>query len=112
VDIYSLGCVAFWLLTGRPPFEGGDAMSVLMQHSSATPLAPSEVSERPVPEDLDALVVECLSKDPHQRPADAERLASRLDSLSVAGWWTQQKARAWWALHEPELLDSPHPSHL
>lgn len=105
VDIYSLGCVAFWLLTGRPPFEGADAISVLMQHSSAAPLAPSEVSEKPVPKDLDALVVECLSKDPRQRPADAERLASRLDSLSVAGWWTQQKARAWWASHEPELLD-------
>ena len=105
VDIYSLGCVAYWLLTGRPPFEGADAMAVLIQHSTATPLAPSEVSERPVPRDLDALVVECLSKDPRDRPADAERLASRLDSLSVSGWWTQQKARAWWAVHEPELLD-------
>jgi len=97
--------VAYWLLTGRPPFEGADAMAVLIQHSTATPLAPSEVSERPVPRDLDALVVECLSKDPRDRPADAERLASRLDSLSVSGWWTQQKARAWWAVHEPELLD-------
>ena len=105
VDIYSLGCVAFWLLTGRPPFEGADAMAVLMQHSSAMPSPPSEVSERPIPKDLDALVVECLSKDPRDRPADAERLASRLDGLSVAGWWTQQKARAWWAIHEPELLE-------
>jgi serine/threonine-protein kinase len=105
VDIYSLGCVAYWLLAGRPPFEGSDAMAVLMQHSNATPLPLSEVSEKPVPQDLDALVLECLSKDPRDRPADAERLASRLDSLSVAGWWTQQKARAWWALHEPELLD-------
>ena len=105
VDIYSLGCVAYWLLTGRPPFEGADAMSVLMQHSNATPLAPSELSEKPVPQDLDALVVECLSKDPADRPLDAERLAGRLDKLSVAGWWTQQKARAWWALHEPEFLD-------
>jgi DNA-binding NtrC family response regulator len=105
VDIYSLGCVAYWLLTGRPPFEGDTALDVLKQHSSAAPLAPSEVSESPVPKDLDALVVECLSKTPQDRPADAERLANRLDSLSVSGWWTQQKARAWWALHEPELLD-------
>ena len=105
VDIYSLGCVAYWLLTGRPPFEGADAMAVLIQHSSATPLAPSEVSEKPVPKDLDALIVECLSKDPRDRPADAERLANRLDKLSVANWWTPQKARAWWAVHEPELLD-------
>ena len=105
VDIYSLGCVAFWLLTGRPPFEGADAMAVLIQHSSAEPPPPSEISERPVPKDLDALVGECLAKDPGRRPAGAEQLAARLDALSVAGWWTQQKARAWWALHEPELID-------
>jgi DNA-binding NtrC family response regulator len=105
VDIYSLGCVAFWLLTGRPPFEGADAMAVLVQHSSTEPTPPSEVCERPVPKDLDALVVECLAKDPARRPAGAEQLAIRLDGLSIAGWWTQQKARAWWALHEPELMD-------
>ena len=105
VDIYSLGCVAFWLLTGRPPFEGRDAMAVLLQHSHATPMAPSEVSEKPVPKDLDALVVACLAKDPRERPADAEEMVRRLDDLSVAGWWTQQKARAWWSVHEPELLD-------
>jgi serine/threonine-protein kinase len=105
VDIYSLGCVAFWLLTGRPPFEGADAMAVLMQHSTATPIAPSEISEKPVPKDLDALVVACLAKDPRERPLNAEQLASLLDGLSVAGWWTQQKARAWWALHEPELFE-------
>ncbi|HET9025165.1 MAG TPA: response regulator, partial [Burkholderiaceae bacterium] len=74
VDIYSLGCVAYWLLTGRPPFEGEDALAVLKQHSTVAPLAPSEVSEKPVPQDLDALVVECLSKDPRERPADAEGL--------------------------------------
>jgi hypothetical protein len=58
-----------------------------------------------VPKDLDALVVACLAKDPRERPLNAEQLASLLDGLSVAGWWTQQKARAWWALHEPELLE-------
>jgi DNA-binding NtrC family response regulator len=105
VDIYSLGCVAYWLLTGHPPFEGIDVMAVLLQHSNRKPRPPSELSERPVPKDLDALLVECLSKNPRDRPADAEHLASRLDSLSVAGWWTQQKARAWCAAHEPELLE-------
>jgi DNA-binding NtrC family response regulator len=103
-DIYSLGCVAFWLLTGRPPFEGGDAMAMLMQHANATPVPPSELSEQPVPQDLDALVVNCLAKDPARRPS-AERLAVELDGLSVAGWWTQKRARGWWALNEPELLD-------
>jgi len=104
-DIYSLGCVAFWLLTGRPPFEGGDAMAVLMQHSQATPLPPSATAPEPIPRDLDALVMECLAKDPDLRPANADQLIGRLDSLSVASWWTQQRARAWWTLHEPELID-------
>jgi DNA-binding NtrC family response regulator len=104
-DIYSLACVAFWLLTGRPPFEGGDAMSVLMQHSHATPLPPSATAPEPVPRDLDALIMECLSKDPALRPASADQLIARLDSLSVANWWTQQRARAWWTIHEPELID-------
>ena len=104
-DIYSLGCVAFWLLTGRPPFQGADAMELLRQHVDATPPAPSSLAPDPIPQDLDALVIECLSKDPGLRPASAEQLVARLDSLSVAQWWSQQRARAWWAVHEPELLD-------
>ena len=50
-DIYALGCVAFWLLTGRPPFEAGDAMSLLMHHSKTTPLPPSTLSEEAIPAD-------------------------------------------------------------
>ena len=104
-DIYSLGCVAFWLLTGRPPFQGADAMDLLRQHLDATPSPPSSLAPDPIPSDLDALVIQCLSKDPSLRPANAEQLVARLDGLSVAEWWSQQRARAWWALHEPELLD-------
>jgi DNA-binding NtrC family response regulator len=104
-DIYSLGCVAFWLLAGRPPFVGTDVMELLKQHVDATPLPPSALAPDPIPQDLDALVMECLAKDPAHRPATAEQLVTRLDSLSVAQWWSQQRARAWWTLHEPELLD-------
>jgi DNA-binding NtrC family response regulator len=103
-DIYALGCVAFWLLTGRPPFEGEDAMAVLMQHSQAPALPPSALAPEPIPQDLDALILDCLAKDPALRPASAELLLARLDSLSVATWWTQQRARTWWTLHEPDLL--------
>ena len=71
-DIYALGCVAFWLLTGRPPFEAGDAMSLLMHHSKTTPSPPSAISEEAIPADLDALVLECLSKEPSRRPASAD----------------------------------------
>jgi len=103
-DIYSLGCVAFWLLTGRPPFEGSDAMAVLMQHSNVAPLPPSTVSEVTIPAAMDALVLECLSKDTSLRPPTADVLWQRLDKLSVHAGWDQQRARRWWELHEPEMI--------
>jgi eukaryotic-like serine/threonine-protein kinase len=105
-DIYALGCVAFWLLTGRPPFEAGDAMSLLMHHSKTTPHPPSIMSEEFIPADVDALVLECLSKAPSLRPANAEVLLERFSKLSVADRWEQRHARAWWELHDPELMAS------
>ena len=102
-DIYALGCVAFWLLTGRPPFEAGDAMSMLMHHSNTTPLPPSAMSEETIPADVDALVLECLSKAPAQRPSNADVLLERLSKLSVANTWEPRHARGWWDLHDPEL---------
>jgi DNA-binding NtrC family response regulator len=104
-DIYALGCVAFWLLTGRTPFEAADAMSLLMHHSNTTPLAPSAVSEESIPGDLDALVLECLAKQPAGRPVTAEALWERLDALPIARRWDRRRAQEWWAMHEPELVE-------
>ena len=101
-DIYSLGCVAFWLLTGRPPFEARDAMTVLMHHSSTVPSPPSMLSGQVIPDQLDALVLECLSKDPALRPASAEVLRERLEALPIADPWNQRRARGWWQQHEPD----------
>jgi serine/threonine-protein kinase len=102
-DIYALGCVAFWLLTGRPPFEARDAAALLLQHSTITPSPPSAISGRPIPADLDAVVLECLSKDPSRRPRSAELLWDRLAVLSITMVWDQRRAREWWELHEPQL---------
>jgi serine/threonine-protein kinase len=102
-DLYSLGCVAFWLLAGRPPFDARDAVSLLAQHSTAPPPAPSTLSPFAVPPDMDALVLECLSKDPSGRPPSADVLGDRLDALSIAGAWSQRHAREWWDEHESGL---------
>jgi serine/threonine-protein kinase len=102
-DIYALGCVAFWLLTGRPPFEATDAMTVLRQHSDVVPAPPSSLSGHAIAADLDALVLQCLSKDPALRPASAEMLLDRLERLLFDTPWDQRAARTWWEQHEPGL---------
>ena len=106
-DIYSLGCVAFWLLTGRTPFEAHDAMALLMQQANIIPAAPSRVAPGSIPPEMDALVLECLSKDPALRPASADELWHRLRSLGLSKEWDHQRARAWWEAHEPTLTQPP-----
>jgi DNA-binding NtrC family response regulator len=103
-DIYALGCVAFWLLTGRPPFEADDPMSILLHHSQTPAPAPSTMSEETIPREMDALVLECLAKDPSRRPTTADLLWDRLDRMPVASAWNQRRARTWWEMHEPELI--------
>src|SRR4030095_3180752 len=73
-DIYALGCVAYFLLTGELVFEADTSMKMLMQHVQAQPSPPSERSELPVPRELDDLVMACLQKDPALRPPDAGAL--------------------------------------
>jgi DNA-binding NtrC family response regulator len=109
-DLYALGCVAFWLLTGRPPFEAANAMSILVHHAKTVPPAPSTMSEEPIPPQLDAVVLECLEKDPSRRPATAEMLWDRLERVPLASTWNQRLARTWWEMHEPELVGSPSES--
>jgi DNA-binding NtrC family response regulator len=103
-DIYGLGCVAYWLLTGRPPFEAGDALTLLKHHSDTPPSPPSALASDAIPADLDALVLECLSKDPSLRPASADVLCERLDAVTIAEPWDQRRARQWWERQEPDVV--------
>jgi serine/threonine-protein kinase len=99
VDLYGLGCVAYWLLTGRRVFEGTTAVQVAVQHAQATPVPPSRRTDRAVPPELDALVLQLLEKDPARRPASAEEVARRLAATGLAGAWTADRARDWWDTH-------------
>ena len=106
-DLYALGCIAFWMLTGRTVF--GDKLPVLMvaDHLRTAPAAPSTVTTNPIPRELDALVLACLAKDPAARPASAEALSDRLAAVPLARPWTQDRARAWWSERVPDLARRP-----
>jgi serine/threonine-protein kinase len=102
-DVYSLGCVAYYLLTGQMVFEADSAMKMFVQHLQATPVPPSQRTELPVPPDLDALVMACLSKDPFNRPRNAEEVGVLLDAARRPKRWNNDNARDWWQQHLPEL---------
>ncbi|MCH8819541.1 MAG: serine/threonine protein kinase [Acidobacteria bacterium] len=100
-DIYSLGCVAYWLLTGQLVFEEKTSMKVILQHIQTPPVPPSERSELEIPEDLEKLVLSCLEKERDQRPQTALELSRQLVACQVAEPWTQERAEQWWTLHQP-----------
>lgn len=101
-DLYALGCVAHWLLTGRRPFERDTAIATIVAHINTPAEAPSAHTELPIPDRLDSLVLACLAKDPAGRPANAEALLYELDRIELARPWTRDRAAEWWRLHLPE----------
>jgi len=102
-DIYSLGCVAYFLLTGQPVFHGGSQMQMLIDHVSTPPPPPSSRASQAIPECLDRLVLACLEKDPSRRPQDALVLSEELAACKDAREWSNAHATAWWRTHLPAL---------
>jgi len=103
-DLYALGCVLYWLLTGRLVFEGENPMKVMHQHISDPPVPPSQRTEMAIPPELEAVVMACLAKEPGDRPATALALLDRLDTVPLATPWTPQRAREWWHAHLPNPM--------
>ncbi|GJM44114.1 MAG: hypothetical protein DHS20C21_09560 [Gemmatimonadota bacterium] len=98
-DLYSLGCVAYWLLTGELVFAAKTSMGMLTEHAKSQPIPPSQRSELVIPEALDRVVLACLAKDPTDRPEGAQELAARLKRIGLEKPWDNGLARAWWELH-------------
>lgn len=100
-DLYSIGCVMYWLLTGQLVFERDAPLAMMHAHVSEPPVPPSARTEITIPADLDAIVLACLAKKRDDRPRDALELGGALDRMPLAGAWSADRARQWWDTHLP-----------
>ena len=105
-DLYALGCVAYWLLTGSLVFESDSPMEMIVKHARDTPEPPSARSELDIPEALDHIVMACLEKDPARRPQTARELSDRLAELQLDPLWTEARMSRWWEAHAPQVRSS------
>jgi serine/threonine-protein kinase len=99
-DIYALGCVAYFLLTGTLVFPDPNPMSMALKHVQSRPDPISVRTELPIPADLERLVMQCLEKSPAARPSTAREVATALRRCNLPPW-TEDDAAAWWERHLP-----------
>jgi hypothetical protein len=96
-DVYAIGAVAYYLVTGTQVFAGKTIMEICMKHVRAVPDPPSARLGSPVSAGLEGVILRCLAKNPTDRPPDTRSLAEELDRLEVSGSWTRADADEWWA---------------
>jgi len=98
-DIYALGSVAYYMLTGRPPFPGNNPIQVMVAHASQAVVPPSSI--RPdVPMELEQIIMRCLAKDPKERYQTTAELSAALAESGFSGRWSKEMAKDWWAGQE------------
>jgi serine/threonine-protein kinase len=100
-DLYAVGCLGYWLVTGQLVFAGRTPMEIIVQHVQAKPEPPSRRTELDIPESFDELILECLEKHPGDRPPTADVVAARLNAIETRSTWSQERAHQWWDLHRP-----------
>jgi eukaryotic-like serine/threonine-protein kinase len=100
-DLYALGCVAYWLLTGKRVFEAETRHDMLVMHAHQRPVLPSVRIGEKLHAELEAVVMACLEKNPDRRPQTARELRERLDALTFEHPWTEERAALWWRHHRP-----------
>lgn len=105
-DIYALGCVAYWLLTGLDVFEGNTPLQVAVKHVNQPPVPPSERARVDVPEALEQLIMRCLEKSPEQRPHSMGAVLEHLDEHDLSLSWSSEVAEAWWHANAAQVEPS------
>ena len=104
-DLYSLGCVGYYLLTGRRVFEGRSVGELCSHHLHSQPMPPGERLGQPVPQSLATLLMACLEKEPARRPPSARALLTALDACTDVSPWTEDRARTWWSTQGARIIE-------
>ena len=99
-DLYALGCVAYYLLTGRLVFEASSGFQMIAKHIQEQPMPPSRRSELDINPELERVVLACLAKKPDDRPQSAGELDRMLGEIELAPW-SEEDATRWWRMHQP-----------
>jgi serine/threonine-protein kinase len=103
-DIYSLGCVAYWLVTGQLVFEERGSLPTLLAHIQTPPVPPSVRTDIEMPLELEQIILACLEKDPFRRPQSVDELAARLSAVRLDATWDSKRAEEWWRRHMPSMI--------
>ena len=101
-DIYAVGCLAYWLLTGSLVFEAETPVDLIVKHASEEPIPVSKRTEEALPGALEKIIMSCLEKDPDKRPQSADELDRQLGAVECAEAWNRDRAKRWWDVHQPE----------
>ena len=101
-DIYALGCVGYFLLTGTPVFMADTPVATVVQHVQKRPEPPSLRTEMVIPEALERIILQCLEKNVEDRFQSAEELSWALAAVPLRRSWDNARAADWWQLNEPE----------
>ena len=99
-DLYSLGCVAYFLLTGRPPFVDENPIMLIVAHATSNVPTFEDIGVS-VPEDLSRIILRCLRRDPALRYGSARQLLEDLECCECFDEWTWKAAERWWSNYDP-----------
>jgi serine/threonine-protein kinase len=99
-DLYAVGCVGYFLLTGQLVFDAVNGFQMITKHQRQAPVPPAQRSGLAIPPVLEQVVLACLAKRPEERPASAQALSRALAAIELPPW-TQDQARQWWQEHQP-----------
>ena len=99
LDIYSLGCVAYWLVTQKEVFDAETPLAVILKHVNDKPTVPSQRTENPISAEFESLIMSCLEKDPAKRPQDISSIRKALLDCKTYGQWSRDRSRDWWQIH-------------